>query len=101
MDLKNFSKFSAAMQTLNEQSNAFPINEAIKSSILKDLSTYAGYKGWRGSFFKDFYKKFKVDLNELPDSLFTTVDAESAKSMMKRKENVMIFCIFDMNSLKM
>ena len=95
MDLQNFSKFSAAMQTLNEQSNAYPINEAIKSSILKDLSDLKGFRGWRNEFFKDFYNKFTVDLNELGDDLFTTVDASTAKQMMKRKERKMIFCIYD------
>ena len=95
MDLQNFSKFSDAMQTLNEQSNAYPVNEAIKSNILKDMSGLNGFKGWRGSFFKDFYNKFKVDLNELDDNLFTTVDASTAKAMMKRKERKMIFCIYD------
>ena len=95
MNLQNFSKFSDAIQVLNEQINSYPINEAIKSNILKDLSNINGYKGWRGSFFKDFYNKFKVDLNEVGDDLFTTVDASTAKQMMKRKENKMIFCIFD------
>jgi len=95
MNLQNFSKFSEAIQTLNEQTNAYPINEAIKSSILRSISSIKGWEGWRGSFFKDFYKKFKVDLNEVSDSLFTTVDASTAKGMMKRKENVMIFCLYD------
>ena len=95
MDLQNFSKFSDAIRTLNEQSNAYPINEAIKSSILRSLSGLDGWRGWRNSFFNDFYKKFKVDLNEVPDSLFSTVDAATAKSMMKNKESVMIFCLYD------
>ena len=95
MNLQNFSKFSDAMQTLNEQSNAYPINEAIKSSILKDMSSVKGFNGWRNEFFKDFYTKFQVDLNELGDDLFTTIDAAAAKAMMKRKERKMIFCIYD------
>ena len=95
MDLKNFSRFSEAIQVLNEQSNAYPINEAIKSSILKDLSNMRGFKGWRGSFFKDFYSNLKIDLNELGDNYFTTISADEAKKSMKRKENKMIFVCYD------
>ena len=95
MDLKNFSRFSEAIQVLNEQSNAYPINEAIKSSILKDLSDMRGFKGWRGSFFKDFYKNLKIDLNELGDNYFTVISGDEAKKSMKRKENKMIFVCYD------
>ena len=95
MNLHNFSKFSEAVKNLNEQANAYPVNEAIKSSILRDMSDLNGFRGWRNEFFKDFYRKFKVDLNEVGDNLFTTVDASTAKQMMKRKESKMIFCIFD------
>jgi hypothetical protein len=93
MDLHNFSKFSEAIKTLNEQANA--LNEAIKSSILRDLEQMKGFSGWRGTFFTGFHKKFNVDLNELGDNYFTVVDANTAKQMMKRKDDKMIFIVYD------